>query len=43
MKTELKYMIFLVGVGMSLVMFAYAEFATKKEVESLKTVVDREE
>lgn len=41
MKTEIKYALYLIGLGMSLLMYAHAEFSTKKEVDSLKTVVDR--
>lgn len=41
MKNEIKYAIYMVGLGMTLVIYAHSEFSTKREVESLKLVIDR--
>lgn len=41
MKNELKYAIYMIGLGMTLVIYAHSEFSTKREVESLKTVIER--
>ena len=41
MKNEIKYVLYLIGLGMSLVMYAHTEFSTKREVEGLRSVIDR--
>lgn len=41
MKNEIKYAIYMIGIGMSLVLYAHTEFSTKREVETLKSIIER--
>lgn len=41
MRNELKYAIYLIGLGMSLVVYAHTTFATKHSVESLSQKIEK--
>jgi bacteriorhodopsin len=42
-RSEIKWAIYLIGLGMGLVMYAHAQFATKAEVKDIKTSVGKME
>lgn len=41
MKNEIKYAIYLIGLGMGLVFYAHATFTTKEETRDVKEIVIR--
>ena len=42
MKTEIKHALYLIGLGMALVAYAHANFATKQMVKDARAARDRE-
>jgi hypothetical protein len=40
-RSEIKWAIYLIGLGMALVVYAHAQFATKDEVKDVKTTVHK--
>jgi bacteriorhodopsin len=41
MRSEIKWVLYLVGLGMSLVAYAHFTFATKPEVKEVKNTIER--
>jgi len=39
MRNEIKYVLYLVGLGASLVAYAHVTFATKSEVENIRDIL----
>ena len=39
MRSEIKYAIYLIGLGLSLIAYAHSQFATKQEINDVKVQV----
>jgi hypothetical protein len=41
MRGEVKYVLYLIGLGMGLVAYAHSQFSTKAELQTVKTTVEK--